>query len=368
LRRFRKLDPSRDRHFQEPGSLSPEWLTRLDHLRSIPLDSPHIGVFSCNEATHTNYVDKAYVAASECYRKTGVFPISFVAFPTPDLQTKEKTSLLSPLIPGAAYSFDHYQSYLQAYQSANFGVTHRKAGWDALRHSEIVASGCVPLMPDVEKIPTYSMTFYPKELMVQVAEEVRHRDVRPSEEISRAFYTARQQVLNTDFLANYILKLCPVANPRRVLFIDESLSSIPDYQSLMTLIGLKRRLGKDCAVYAPVPYTYDDCPEPSEPLYGRGFGYFRSLSSTLRSDHEQTVRRSSLAETLRETWDVIIIGNVVRNFQIAKFLEDTVSTTPTVWIDGEDDPPSQRLLRFYSRARPTVFVREWRETAAKSPS
>jgi hypothetical protein len=366
FRHLRPLDPSRDREFKAPGRLSPSWRARLSHLQSIPVDSQQLGTFSSDAALNKDYVANAYTAASECHGSTGVFPISFVAFPTPNLPPSEKTSLLSAIVPGTPYNFDRYGDYLRAYQTALLGITHRKAGWDALRHSEIIASGCVPLMPDAEAIPQYSMTFYPKTLMEQVAKTVRHQDARPSHDISQAFETARNQVLNTDFLAEYVLRLSSTEEPNRVLFIDKSLPSVPDYQSLMTLVGLKRRFGQNCAVYAQVPYVYDDCADPTDPLYGRGFGYFRALPSILRSAPESSSERPHLTETLRDTWDVIIIGNIVRNLDVARQIERVAPSTPTVWIDGEDHPPSRRLLRFYSRSRPTVFVREWSRPAAKS--
>jgi len=45
-----------------------------------------------------------------------------------------------------------------------FGVTRKEAGWDCMRHTEVMASGCVPYFVDLEKLPKATLHFYPKDL------------------------------------------------------------------------------------------------------------------------------------------------------------------------------------------------------------
>jgi len=43
--------------------------------------------------------------------------------------------------------------YKRDYRKAMFGVTRKKAGWDCMRHYEILASGAVPLFLDIQSAP-----------------------------------------------------------------------------------------------------------------------------------------------------------------------------------------------------------------------
>jgi hypothetical protein len=96
----------------------------------------------------------------------GVRPIAFsipevkiVAAPPP------KTKLLGSHIVdpdaalrfgrvGTAYTFESEAEYYEDLRASRFGVTMKRAGWDALRHYEIAANGCVPCFRDLRRKPT----------------------------------------------------------------------------------------------------------------------------------------------------------------------------------------------------------------------
>ena len=48
---------------------------------------------------------------------------------------------------------------------AMFGVTRSKAGWDCMRHLEIMAAGCIPFFTDLDELPSLTMQLYPKGLL-----------------------------------------------------------------------------------------------------------------------------------------------------------------------------------------------------------
>ena len=48
-----------------------------------------------------------------------------------------------------------------------FGVTRKKAGWDCMRHLEIMAAGCIPYFIDLESLPRLTMQFYPKQMLAE---------------------------------------------------------------------------------------------------------------------------------------------------------------------------------------------------------
>jgi hypothetical protein len=62
---------------------------------------------------------------------------------------------------GAAtsYAFDEPEAYHADLRRSRFGVTTKKAGWDALRHYEIAAAGAVPCFRDLDRKPATCAPF-----------------------------------------------------------------------------------------------------------------------------------------------------------------------------------------------------------------
>lgn len=65
------------------------------------------------------------------------------------------------------YIYDEEELYYKCYQESRFGFTCRKAGWDCMRHYEILANKCIPYFLDLENCPSTIMTVYPKKLNLQ---------------------------------------------------------------------------------------------------------------------------------------------------------------------------------------------------------
>jgi hypothetical protein len=84
-----------------------------------------------------------------------------------EVPTKEY--YLMPLVPGVAstYIYNDQEAYYNMYQKSLFGLTWKKAGWDCLRHYEILSQGCLPLFLDIHHLPLTLMNMYPR---VQVEE------------------------------------------------------------------------------------------------------------------------------------------------------------------------------------------------------
>jgi hypothetical protein len=95
-------------------------------------------------------------------------PISF-SIPAETIVANEcvKTDCLMPLVPGVleTYIYNSTHEYYKAYQQALYGLTWKKAGWDCLRHYEILSQGCVPLFLDIHHMPRGIMQTYPKRLI-----------------------------------------------------------------------------------------------------------------------------------------------------------------------------------------------------------
>lgn len=45
-----------------------------------------------------------------------------------------------------------------------FAVTFKKAGWDCMRHLEIIAAGALPVFTDIADLPAGTMAAYPREV------------------------------------------------------------------------------------------------------------------------------------------------------------------------------------------------------------
>lgn len=78
----------------------------------------------------------------------------------------EKTQDWGTVIPGKmeTYIFFEEEPYYKDYQKSYFALTHKKGGWDCMRHYEILANGCVPYFPDIANCPELTMKTFPKAL------------------------------------------------------------------------------------------------------------------------------------------------------------------------------------------------------------
>lgn len=99
-----------------------------------------------------------------------VFPIGF-AFPTKKLSfDNKKSSFMSHSNPKdrRTYIFNDEESYYGDYKKAQFAITMKKAGWDALRHYEIMGNGCMPLFENIHERPRHTLMHMPFALLTKI--------------------------------------------------------------------------------------------------------------------------------------------------------------------------------------------------------
>jgi hypothetical protein len=295
------------------------------------------------------------VLSRECHERHGVWPLSF-SYPGPPLPlVNDPQDLVSPITPGLPYSFTSEAEYLATYAKAYWGLTHRKAGWDCFRHVEIMASGAVPWMLDAAQIPRYSMVHYPKVGMVAAARALRSGGRRPDQATRQAFRRHLETHLTSRAMARYVLDAAGLSDARSVLFVDERLPHHADYLSVLTLIGLKHLLGRDCRVMYPVDYIYDDTDIDVSTLYGRGFGYTRVVPTSARTDYEH--HGAMWSEAAFAEVDAVVVGSVTRNRELAQELLKRFPADRTLWTHGEDLPPTVNEVADYRRFKVHTFVR-----------
>lgn len=116
-----------------------------------------------------------------------VFPITF-GIPKEKIveSVPRKFKARAHIIPGdiSTYIFFKESEYYKDYQESKYAITSKKAGWDCLRHYEILANGCIPYFPYIEECPPNTLKGFPKEIIKKTNEiinsgEVGDLDVRP---------------------------------------------------------------------------------------------------------------------------------------------------------------------------------------------
>ena len=111
------------------------------------------------------------------------------------------------IIPGqGGYKFDIEQEYYNDYNKSYFGVTMKKAGWDCMRHYEILANNCIPYFIDLHECPKNTLTNLPKELLLEARELVNNFDEQKYFNILNGLFEYTKTHLTTKKLAQYILE------------------------------------------------------------------------------------------------------------------------------------------------------------------
>lgn len=93
-------------------------------------------------------------------------PVSF-SFPSywkigEEYLEKEKVNIMSEYSPVENKKrFNCEKEYYKQYSRSLFGFTKKKAGWDCLRHYEILAAGCLPYFENIENKPETIMVTWP---------------------------------------------------------------------------------------------------------------------------------------------------------------------------------------------------------------
>jgi hypothetical protein len=104
------------------------------------------------------------------YKHDRLFPISF-AIPTCKVNfIKDKTRDVAVCDPRdrSTYIYKNETDYYKGYQESRIGVTTKKAGWDCMRHYEILANGCLPYFINIDKCPELTMVSFPKQLCLDL--------------------------------------------------------------------------------------------------------------------------------------------------------------------------------------------------------
>ena len=252
----------------------------------------------------------------------------------------EKTRDFAIAIPGdpQTYIYDKEEDYYKGYQCSYFAVTAKKAGWDCMRHYEILANGCIPYFIDLDKCDSDTMPFLPKELIREAMNLKGVSYLHIDHEIfdKERYFTILNQLLEhtrkyltCEQMARYLLKTINYQGSGKILYL--SLDPFPDYLRCLMLIGFKDLYGAQVVDYPKLAHIYTTCPYDKNLLYGRGISYSGFLP-------DLTVDRSNILQRIQaKEFDLIVYGSIHRGVPFHEIVKNLYETSKIVYLCGEYD-------------------------------
>lgn len=268
-----------------------------------------------------------------------VHPISFSIPEEKIVDLKQvlpnKTKLLANIVPGnlSTYVYNNEKDYYEDYQKSYFALTKKKAGWDCLRHYEILANGCIPLFDKIENIPSNTMVHFPKEILKQVyAEDLYNKfNLDIYTYFANLLHKWTVDHLTTSAMARYVLNVIGKPDVKSVLYIS---TGSPDYLRCLTLHGFKKLLKAECHDYPRVDHLYTDCNTNMNQLYGKGMTYAKLLdANTYRNHNHDNVIRELIAT---HHFDIVIYGSIHRCQHLFDLVTQHYCENEVVLFCGED--------------------------------
>jgi len=249
----------------------------------------------------------------------------------------KKTKLFSNLIPGnlKTYIYHTEKDYYAEYQSSYFAMTTKKAGWDCMRHYEIIANGCLPYFPEIENCPLFTMVMLPKHLLIK--SNRLYKKMKKSINLYLKEYSELwiemlcylREYLTTQKVSSYILNRSGHKTAKNILFLSGCIS--PDYLRCLTLHGLKVSIGNKCHDYPRLPHMYTNFKGGA--LYGKGFSYSKLLDPSMRNDALDT---TILEDIKNNHYDMVIYGSYHRGMPFYDLVCNYYPPHKIILLCGED--------------------------------
>ena len=280
-----------------------------------------------------------------------------------DINVKEK--ILSNLIPGHlnTYIYNTEEEYYNEYKKSLFATTTKKAGWDCLRHYEIIANGCIPYFPDIEHCPKNTMTLLPKKLIEKGNElynkcskyetivEIPNSEIDDCSKLVVEMKNYLKDYLITRKMAEYVITTSNNSSAKSVLYLSQDTS--PDYLRCLTLHGFKEKFGANCHDYPKITHIYKSENINYGTLYGKGITYTNLLDDSL---HDDELDKNVLQDIVSHKYDIIIYGSYHRGMPYYEIVNDYYKPNEIILLCGED-LHNCNYNNYVEKGHP-VFVRE----------
>ena len=256
------------------------------------------------------------------------------------------------IIPGdpKTYIYNSEKEYYEGYAKSVFGTTKQKAGWDCMRHYEILANGCIPWFEDLAACPPQTMTHFPKQLVLD-AMKTRNE---PNHGLAKNLLDYTREHLTTKAMATYVLKTSGNQDARSILYISQDPCS--DYLRDLLLHGFKELLGSRCHDSPRIPFLYTDYPESEvSKLYGKGMSYTRLLDP---KDHDSSKDSTLVQDIEKRVYDCIIYGSVHRKMPYWNKVNKSYKPKEIIILCGEDLHECKYKHFFGDDKGHSLFIRE----------
>ena len=275
-----------------------------------------------------------------------MFPINF-SIPKEKIcgTYNSKTKILSDLIPGdmSTYIYNSEEDYYNEYKQSYFAITKKKAGWDCMRHYEILGNGCIPFFIDIEKCPEDTMTLLPKNLLIEansLFEKFKNKNVNElNKEVVDEYNILRGKLLDhtrnyltTEKMAGYILQKTGYENKvTKILYLSGCTG--PDYLRRLTLHGFKTLFSANCHDYPKIEHIYKSKNIDCEKLYGKGISYTNLLEPTF---YNQNLDTTLVEDIKNKNYDIIIYGSYHRGTPYYELICSIYKPNEIILLCGED--------------------------------
>jgi hypothetical protein len=290
-----------------------------------------------------------------CYGEP--FPIQF-GIPE-DKIVKEipvKDTDFAPLIPNKieTYIYHTESEYYNDYKRSFFAITCKKAGWDCMRHYEILANGCIPYFIGLDDCDLNNMYFLPRELIKEAMNlsgvkflRIDHPnfDRAKYDEILKKMIEHTRKYLTTESIANYLLNKVHYSGKGKILYLSGQTG--PDYMRETILIGLKQLYPENIIDYPKIDFLYKSYTGDISCLYGKGMTYTKNLDD-VPVDRDNIDQRIAHRE-----YELIIYGSIHRGLPYHDLVLQNYPPEKVVYVCGEDE----HVCEF--RHLPNLFLREW---------
>lgn len=292
-------------------------------------------------------------------------PITF-SIPSEKICNNEyiKTKIVSNLIPGnmSTYIYNTEEEYYNEYKRSYFAITTKKAGWDCMRHYEIMANGCLPYFVDIENCPEKTMYLLPKYLLIECnilydkfknknINELTDDDINDYNILRNELLEYTRNYLTTTKMANYVLEKININNITKILYLSSDTG--PDYLRCVTLHGFKTLSGILCHDYPKIPHIYKSDHIDYKSLYGKGITYTNLLDPTI---HDNKLDNTILEDIKNKFYDIIIYGSYHRGMPFYDLICSIYNPNEIILLCGEDIHHCN--YDFYLNKGHNVFVRE----------
>ena len=278
---------------------------------------------------------------------------------------ENKTQILSKLIPGdtSTYIYHSEEDYYTEYRRSYFAITRRKAGWDCVRHYEILANGCIPVFINIEHCPVNTLALCPKGLFIQgnhLYDKFKNLSLtEPIPDDLKSEYDVllgqlleyTRAHLTTIAIGRYIIEKTGLGGVKKILFLSGYTG--PDYLRCLTLHGLKELFGAECHDYPKIPHIYKTGDIWYAGLYGKGMTYTNLLEPELHNvESDDTVE----ADIRNRKYDMVVYGSYHRGMPFYDLVMQVYPANAVVLLCGEDDHTCN--YEEWTGRGHTVFVRE----------